>query len=192
MPPNPNYQSLNVLERHNHSRQISLYHKGICVVQENEGFSAGGRVKNAVNLSSDYLAVPNNLLLSLSLSCATGVTSPQDILSYARETTPRNPFRQRTSTKFRCPVFVMPAFPVCKEIISPFSPLDPRKKQFKMKGKTNAQYHSFFCETMTFSDKGCKPAAFRCPFPPMTRALPCRPSYARIPPCSSSHIWGIG
>ena len=35
-------------------------------MQKNEGFSASGRVKNAVNLSLDYLAVPNNLLLSLS------------------------------------------------------------------------------------------------------------------------------
>ena len=37
-------------------------------MQKNQGFSASCRVKNAVNLSLDYLAVPNNLLLSLSLS----------------------------------------------------------------------------------------------------------------------------
>ncbi len=45
-------------------------------MQGNGDFSADSRivssadccVKNAVNLSSDYLAVPNNLLLSLSLS----------------------------------------------------------------------------------------------------------------------------
>ena len=37
-------------------------------MQKNQGFSASCRVKNAVNLSLDYLAVPNNLLVSLSLS----------------------------------------------------------------------------------------------------------------------------
>lgn len=60
-------------------------------MQENQGFSASCRVKNAVNLSLDYLAVPNNFLLSL--IGATGVTSPQNILAYVREATLRNSFR---------------------------------------------------------------------------------------------------
>ena len=78
-------------------------------MQKNQGFSASCRVKNAVNLSLDYLAVPNNLLLSLSLSLsligATGVTSPQNILAYAREATLRNPFRQRISRRILCLFF---------------------------------------------------------------------------------------
>ncbi len=72
-------------------------------MQENQGFSASCRVKNAVNLSLDYLAVPNNLLLSL--IGATGVTSPQNILAYVREATLRNSFRQRISRRILCLIF---------------------------------------------------------------------------------------
>ena len=72
-------------------------------MQENQGFSASCRVKNAVNLSLDYLAVPNNLLLSL--IGATGVTSPQNILAYAREAILRNSFRQRISRRILCLIF---------------------------------------------------------------------------------------
>ena len=75
---------MNGLEGNGYQRHLSLYNKGICAAQGNGGFSADLRMassavscvtnianchmQNAVILSSDYLAVPNNLLLSLSLS----------------------------------------------------------------------------------------------------------------------------
>ena len=73
---------MNGLESNGYQRHLSLYNKGVCVAQEKQDFP--------VILSSDYLAVPNNLLLSLSLSLslsligATGVTSYTNILLYAR------------------------------------------------------------------------------------------------------------
>ncbi len=86
-----NYQSLNGLGRYDDSQHLSLYNKGVCAAQGNGGFSADLRmassaipcvtntvvpcVKNiaynaadnaqyAVKKMTDYLAVPNNLLLS--------------------------------------------------------------------------------------------------------------------------------
>ena len=56
--PDYNYHSMNGLEGNGYQRHISLYRKGVCVVQGKQDFP--------VILSSDYLAVPNNLLLSLS------------------------------------------------------------------------------------------------------------------------------
>ena len=47
-------------ERHNHPRLHTLYNKGMGAAQENRNF--------IIKKLSDYLEVPNNLLLSLSLS----------------------------------------------------------------------------------------------------------------------------
>ncbi|MDY6130092.1 MAG: hypothetical protein SPI18_02185, partial [Prevotella sp.] len=58
--PHPNQRILKILERHNKSRHLSLYNKGICEAQEKAVFP--------VNLLADHLAIPNNLLLSLPLS----------------------------------------------------------------------------------------------------------------------------
>ena len=60
---------------------LSLYNK--------RNMQNTGEINFPVNLLSDYLVIPNNLLLSLSLSLsligATGVTHLYNILMYARE-----------------------------------------------------------------------------------------------------------
>ena len=54
--PHPNHRILNLSERYNQPRQFSLYYKGVCAAQENKKFSC--------KMPLNYLAVPNNLLLS--------------------------------------------------------------------------------------------------------------------------------
>ena len=91
-------QKLNVLERYNNPTHQSLYYKSICREQENNSFL----VKKSLN----YLAVPNNLLLSLSLSHrrhANNYTLKHFLLR-AREAW-RISYKQRTFRSFLCSLF---------------------------------------------------------------------------------------
>ena len=65
---------LNILERHNHLPQFSLYNNGICAAREKTVFP----VKNSLN----YLVISNNLLLSH--FNAPSLISLKNLLSYAR------------------------------------------------------------------------------------------------------------
>ena len=78
----------------NFNKRSTLYHMGVryaIAVSDSLMCKSKKVEKKIVN----YLVVPNNFILSLSLSLigATGVTSPQNILAYARETPLRNSFR---------------------------------------------------------------------------------------------------
>ena len=85
---------LNRLERHNHPPHFHLIYKGICAAQGNDSFSCnnsldnGVAIKNTLKNSLNYLAIPNNLLLSLSLSLshigAPPLISHKQVLLYAR------------------------------------------------------------------------------------------------------------
>ena len=60
-------------------------------------------MKNAAKKMTDYLAVSNNLLLSLSHIVAPPADYfSKNTLTYAREMHPRNPDKQRTFTSFLC------------------------------------------------------------------------------------------
>ncbi|WP_143049214.1 hypothetical protein [Prevotella sp. kh1p2] len=90
---------MNGLEGNGYQRHLSLYNKGVCVAQEKQDFP--------VILSSDYLAVPNNLLLSLSLSLSLSLRRywrnflHKHLIIRAREKR-RNAFGQGTRKRFRC------------------------------------------------------------------------------------------
>ena len=78
----------------NFNKRSTLYHMGVryaIAVSDSLMCKSKKVEKKIVN----YLGVPNNFILSLSLSLigATGVTSPQNILAYAREAPLRNSFR---------------------------------------------------------------------------------------------------
>ena len=80
----------------NFNKRSTLYHMGVryaIAVSDSLMCKRKKVEKKIVN----YLVVPNNFILSLSLSLsligATGVTSPQNILAYAREAPLRNSFR---------------------------------------------------------------------------------------------------
>lgn len=78
----------------NFNKRSTLYHMGVryaIAVSDSLMCKSKKVEKKIVN----YLVVPNNFILSLSLSLigATGVTSPQNILAYAREAPLRNSFR---------------------------------------------------------------------------------------------------
>ena len=102
---------LNRLERHNHPPHFHLIYKGICAAQGNDSFSCnnsldnGVAIKNTLKNSLNYLAIPNNLLLSLSLSLSyrrTAAYLPQtSIIVRAREAL-RNPHRQRARESSLC------------------------------------------------------------------------------------------
>ena len=76
----------------NFNKRSTLYHMGVryaIAVSDSLMCKSKKVEKKIVN----YLVVPNNFILSLSLIGATGVTSPQNILAYAREAPLRNSFR---------------------------------------------------------------------------------------------------
>ena len=84
---------LNILERHNHLPQFSLYNNGICAAREKTVFP----VKNSLN----YLVISNNLLLSLSLSLSIAYSLKKHSLIRARGQR-RNLDKQRTFRSFLC------------------------------------------------------------------------------------------
>lgn len=55
---------MNRLESNDYWLHLFLYNKDICTILRDGCFSMDFRVKNVMNLWSDYLAIPNNLLLS--------------------------------------------------------------------------------------------------------------------------------
>ncbi|EGQ14773.1 phage shock protein B, partial [Prevotella dentalis DSM 3688] len=58
--PESKFLVLNIIERHQRPQHFSNNNKGMCVAQ--------GKMNFPANFSSNCLVVPNNLLLSLSLS----------------------------------------------------------------------------------------------------------------------------
>lgn len=97
-------------ERHNHPRLHTLYNKGMGAAQENRNF--------IIKKLSDYLEVPNNLLLSL--IGATGVTSPKITLLYAREETRAKPLGKGYS----CGSFARIFISLCEDLSFEISPDD--------------------------------------------------------------------
>ena len=89
------------IKNHNITQYVALYSKGIGVVVRTFDSLTKKDKKKIVN----YLVVPNNFILSLSHIGATGVTSPQNILAYAREAPLRNSFRLRISRRILCLIF---------------------------------------------------------------------------------------
>ena len=86
---------LNILERHNHLPQFSLYNNGICAAREKTVFP----VKNSLN----YLVISNNLLLSLSLSHRRTIAYSLKKHSLIRARGQRrNLDKQRTFRSFLC------------------------------------------------------------------------------------------
>ena len=68
---------LKTLERHNHLENLSLYNKGRVAMHGDNDSCVDGCVRKVRIFLLNYLDIPNNLLLSLSLSLigATGVLS---------------------------------------------------------------------------------------------------------------------
>lgn len=77
----------------------ALYNKGVSRLVATHDSLTYQSEKKIVN----YLVVPNNFILSH--IGATGVTSPQNILAYAREAPLRNSFRLRISRRILCLIF---------------------------------------------------------------------------------------
>lgn len=76
----------------NFNKRSTLYHMGVrhaIAVSDSLMCKSKKVEKKIVN----YLVVPNNFILSHTHIGATGVTSPQNILAYAREAPLRNSFR---------------------------------------------------------------------------------------------------
>ena len=88
-------------ERHNHPRLHTLYNKGMGAAQENRNF--------IIKKLSDYLEVPNNLLLSLSLSHRRTVAYLHAKTLYfitraTRASISYIPYSKRAKPNFLCPI----------------------------------------------------------------------------------------
>ena len=84
-------------ERHNHPRLHTLYNKGMGTAQENRNF--------IIKKLSDYLAVPNNLLLSHRRTVAYLHAKTLYFITRAtRASISYIPYSKRAKPNFLCPI----------------------------------------------------------------------------------------
>ena len=87
---------MRIIKNINSATACALCNKGVKTLRAAlDSLTKGDRKKMA-----DYLVVPNNCVLSLSLSYRPGLTFPIFFLHVRARDAPYKPFRQRTSRKF--------------------------------------------------------------------------------------------